>query len=214
MVDILAGDLFGGHVRRRTNDRTRHGAFGLGAINIGDARDTEVGQFHAALPVDHHVGRLDVAVNNAVLVSDFQCVEQLAHHAHGIGQRELAVDIKVRFEFLAADELHHDVGDIAFFTEVEHLHDVGVVHARDGLRLAHESCRVFFCGIRVERGGENGLDRDDAIEPRIAAFVDDAHRTLAENARDLEAAYAFDFLRCGGHFGISQSCAAGALKQP
>ena len=55
-------------------------------------------------------------------------------------------------QLLAADELHHEVGDVAFLGEVVDLHDVRVVEPRDGLRLAREAHRVILRGVR-DRGG-------------------------------------------------------------
>jgi hypothetical protein len=48
----------------------------------GHARDAEVGQLDAPAVVEHHVGRLDVAVHHALLVREGQRVEQFAHDAH------------------------------------------------------------------------------------------------------------------------------------
>jgi len=40
---------------------------------------------------------------------------------------------------------------------------------------------------------EDGLDRHPAAEARIDAFVDDAHRALAEDALDVVAPEGFQF---------------------
>ena len=45
---------------------------------------------------------------------------------------------KKRAQLAPLDELHDQVGDVAFLGEVVHLHDVRVVQPPDGLRLARE----------------------------------------------------------------------------
>ena len=41
-------------------------------------------------------------------------------------------------EFAAADVLHDDVGDLAFLAEIVDLDNIGVIQARNGLRLPRE----------------------------------------------------------------------------
>ncbi len=184
-VDAAAGDLLGRHVRRRAHHGAGLGLFRIGAV-IGHARDAEVRELDSRLAVEHHVGRLDVAVDDARLVRELQRVEQLAHDAHRLLKLEALVGVEEVLELLALDELHDDVGDVALLAEVVHLDDVRMVQPRDRLRLAHEPHRILF-GRRlvVEVALEDGLDRDFAIEPRVQALVDDAHRTLAEHAGEV-----------------------------
>src|SRR4029079_10653032 len=72
--------------------------------------------------------------------------------------------------------------------------------------LAGEARRVFLRRFGVEGALEDGLDRDLAVQPRVHAFVDDAHRALAEDALDVVTP---DFLQVGGlghGWGLSQGC--------
>jgi hypothetical protein len=55
-----------------------------------------------------------------------------------------------------------------------------MVHLRDELRLALES--LLELGGQVRRGDE--LDRDVAVEQRIAGAVDDAHAAAADLVGD------------------------------
>ena len=48
---------------------------------VGDARHAEVGELGVAGGVDHHVGRLDVAVDDPRLVRELERIEQLDHEA-------------------------------------------------------------------------------------------------------------------------------------
>ena len=80
--------------------------------------------FARALHVEHHVRRLDVAVDDAGLVRVVERAQQLAHHAHELPRLEAHVAVEEVLQILAADELHDDEGDLAFLAEVVHLHDV------------------------------------------------------------------------------------------
>jgi hypothetical protein len=128
-----------------------------------------------------------IAMDDAGVVREVERVEQLAHDAHRFLDVEALVGIEEVLQLLAADELHHQVGDVAFLGEVVNLHDVRVVEPRDGLRLAREPHRIILGGVRVEVALEDGLDRDAAVQLRIDALVDDAHRALTERALDVVA---------------------------
>jgi hypothetical protein len=156
----------------------------VGAVEVLHARDAEVGQLRASLRVEHHVGRLDVAVDDAGVVREVERIEQLAHDAHHFLDIEALVRVEEVLQLLAADELHHQVGDLTLLGKVVHLHDVRMVEPRHRLRLAREAHRVVFGGVGVEVALEDRLDRDPAVELRIEPLVHDAHRTLAEGALD------------------------------
>ena len=67
---LSAAQLFGRHVLRRPGARCRGVAGGDGQAEVGDA--------DVAVPVDHHVGRLEVAVEHAALVRGGEPRAQLA----------------------------------------------------------------------------------------------------------------------------------------
>ena len=196
LVDVAAGDLLGRHVGRRADHRAGLRALGLRAVDVLHARDAEVGELGARLRIEHHVRRLDVAMDDAGVVRELERVEQLAHDAHRFPDVEALVRVEEVLQLLAADELHHQVGDVAFLGEVVHLHDVRMVQPRDGLRLAREPHRVVLRGVRIEMALEDRLDRDPAIELRIETLVDDAHGALAERALDVVAPEGLEFCFC------------------
>ena len=127
------------------------------------------------------------------LVGEVQCFAQLAHDVDGFLDVEAFVRVEEVLEFLALDELHHDIRDFAFGAEVVHLHDVGVVQPRDRLGLAVESHRVFPGGVLVEGALQDGLDGDLAVQPGVHPRIDDTHRTLAEHGHNVVAPEALDF---------------------
>ncbi len=184
--DRVAQHLLGRHVAGRAEQGARHGACVRRALHAGDA---EVGQLDAAGSVQHHVGRLHVAVHHAVLVREGQRVQQLAHDAAGIGECEGVPGVEGLQQFAAAHELHHDVGEVSLLAEVEDGDDVGVAQAPGGHRLALEAL-----GVRPRRGrvGDqaalHGLDRHRAAQARVGRLVDHAHRAFAEHPDQLVAA--------------------------
>src|SRR3970282_555045 len=81
------------------------------------------------------------------------------------------------------------------------------------LRLVGEALRVLHRGFRIERALQDGLDRDLAVQPAVVAFVDDAHRALAEDALDIVAPDALGFLGLGHPRRLPQAAARSARRR-
>jgi hypothetical protein len=141
-----------------------------------------------AARVEHHVGRLDVAVDDARLVRQLERIEELAHQAQDRPEVEPLLCMEVILELLALDVLHDDVRELALGAVVVHLHDVRVVQARHGAHFALEAHGIVLGGRLVEGAGKDGLDRHPALEPRVEAVVHEAHGAFPEHALDLVAA--------------------------
>jgi hypothetical protein len=170
------------------------------------ARDAEIGELGVAAGVDHHVGRLDVAVDDPGLVREVERVEQLGHQADDGAEVEALACLEAVLELLALDVLHHDVREIAFGGEVVHLHDIGMVEPCHGAHFALEAHGIGARGGFVERAREDGLDRDPAVELGVVAVVHQAHRPLPEHALDLVAPERFEFVHPWMIQGRSDGC--------
>ena len=83
--------------------------------------------------------------------------------------------------------LHHQVIDPVLAADVVDGADVGVAQRRQAPRFALEPLTDDWIG--GQRRGQD-LDRDGAIEPRVAGRVDFAHTAGAERAGDLVRAEA------------------------
>ena len=82
---------------------------------------------------------------------------------------------------LPAHVLHHDevvaVGRLDFVNG----DDVRVIQRRGGVRLLHESAAAILVADTI---GRQHLDRDLAVEPRIASAIDLAHPSGADEGQD------------------------------
>ena len=137
-------------------------------------------------------------MDDAGLVGELQRIAQLGHDAHGLLEVEALVGVEEVLEFLALDELHHEVGDFALLAEVVHLHDIGVVQARDGLGLADEPHGEVLGRVLVEVALEDGLDRDPPVKARVHPLVNHPHRALSQDAFEVVPAQRFQLRRSHG----------------
>ena len=87
----------------------------------------------------------------------------------------------------AFDQLHDERADAARILEAVNLRDVRMIERREHLRLAAEAREAL--GI-VGNGGEQDLDRDLAIQLRIARAIHLAHAAGAQQGDDLVRAEA------------------------
>ena len=71
-------------------------------------RQAEVGDLHPALLVEQDVLRLDVAVDDAVVVGVLQGLADLRHDGQGLARRELA-GVQQPPQVHAVDEFHEEV---------------------------------------------------------------------------------------------------------
>ena len=175
--DHLAGQLLRRHVVRRADDGSCHRPLLLG---IGDARNAEIGELDLPAVRQHHVGGLDVSMDDALLMRVVQRLQQLRDDANRFVERRALTGVENLLELAPAHELHHDVGEVVLLTEVVGRHDVRMGHAGRGMCLAQEPLRVVPRGV-VRCVLADGLDRDRAVQCRIDGFVHDAHGALAEH---------------------------------
>ena len=143
------------------------------AQQLGDA---EVRDLHPALLVEQDVLRLDVAVDDALLV---RVLERLAdgRHDHQRLLRRQLPRLQQLPQAHAVHKLHQQVIEAVGLAEVIDGDDVGMVEPGQGLRLAREplgKARVFLL-----LAGQD-LERHKAVEPRLARLIDHAHAAAAQ----------------------------------
>ncbi len=111
--------LLGRHVMGRAHHAAGDGQV-LAVQQLGDA---EVGQHHAALGLDQDVGRLQIAVNDALAVGVVDGAGDRLQDLHPLVHRQARPQLGQR---PPGDEIHHDVVG----ADLVHRHDVRVVQPR------------------------------------------------------------------------------------
>ena len=178
--------LLRGHVGRRADpDPGRgQGRHDRGALvgHLGDAEVRELGDVQTR---QQHVGGLDVAVDDAVLVGVLQGIRDLADQARGAleGQHALVQQV---LERAAADVFHHDVGQAVRLAGGEDAHDVRVVEDGDRARFPLEAAQELGIVGEVAR---QDLDRDDLAGLGVAAAIDRGHAAPVDQVLQQVAPY-------------------------
>ncbi len=160
-VDRHTRYLLGRHVFRRAErcPGLRHAR----GRHVGDA---EVGELAAARGRDHHIGRLDVAVDDAVLL---RVVERVGHLRGDLrrrgerGARQLAQHLLQR---ASLEQLHRDVGHAGVLADVEDGDDIRMVEAAGRARFAQEALAHLVQDLGRQLRQQR-LDRDFALDQRI-----------------------------------------------
>ncbi len=158
------------------------------------------------------VGRLDVAVDDAVLEGVVERAVALEDDLDRLLERQQRVGVAVLLERAARHVLHHDVR-IAFFRHrIVDRRDVRMIELAGQGGFVEEDAlkapeRVGVGGV----GGHEHLDRDFTVREGIARVEDAAGRALAELAqhRILADAFRYTGLQEGGNVAHARACGDG-----
>ncbi len=125
---------------------------------------------------DKNIGRLDVAMNNALRVRSVECVGNLdAQRQQRIEfHRTVADDM---FQRRAVKKLHDDERFAVLLTDVVNGTNIRMVEGRRGPRLAAETFQRLAVLRNIFR---KEFQSDKTIEPRVLGFVDNTHPAAAE----------------------------------
>src|SRR5262249_20299635 len=136
----------------------------------------------ASLLVDENVLRLNVAMNDAFLVSKLQSVADLAND----GQRPFgrqAARLHELAQVEAVHILHEEVVHAADLAEIVHGDNLRMADACQGAGFAHEALRK---GGVLPGERRQDLERDQSVKLDLPGLVNRAHSTLAEKLYDFE----------------------------
>jgi hypothetical protein len=150
------------------------------ARGIDRLSEAEIEHLHGAVVAHLDIGGLQIAVNDAALVSLFDGVRDLARDAERLLHRQRAAADALG-EILAVHELHDERvrGPLCF--DAVDLRDMRVIERSEQMRFALEPREPF----RIRRkDARQDLDGDVAIELRIARAIDLAHASGTDGADD------------------------------
>ena len=173
--DALAGELLGGHVGGRAG---ADGVFGHLVAGDGEA---EIGDAHGSAAVDHDVGGLEVAVEDAAVVGRGEAGAELAGDLQGLILGEPADAPQEAGEVFAVDVFHGDELLALEFADVEDAADVWMGDLAGEADLRAEAFEPFFVGGK--EGGEE-LEGDGLVEGHVVGAIDLAHAAAAEQFDD------------------------------
>ncbi len=184
MIDGQPARLLGRDVARRAHQVAGAGlvlAAAVGRQQLGDAEVEQLDLVVVAGPVQEHVLRLEVAVDDALVVRGRQRLAHAVDDAPDLGQGQRRAR-RTLAQVLAAQHLHHqEAAAVGQLAHGEHVDDAGVADAVDRARLLHEA------GDRVEVHAQLGpqhLDRDPLADDRVHRLVHEAHAAFAEQPLD------------------------------
>ena len=168
---VIAGEVIVGDIDRLA---------AIGPECLQRLREPEVEHFHSAIRRDLDVGRFEIAVNDALFVRGLERLGDLLRDRQRFVNRDRATRDPLR-QVLPGHELHSEGLHVARLFEAEDLRDVWVIQRSERLGFTLEAGHTVRVGR--ERLGQD-LDRDGAIEARIAGFVDFAHAARADGGQD------------------------------
>ena len=182
-VDRSPHDLLGRHVLDRPDEHAgvRELRLLIGRVRLGDAEIEDLHVVPATRALDeHHVRRLEVAMNDPRGVGDVERRAHLPGDVDADRNRQLAVTPQLRGERLALEQLHDEVHvALVAASEVEDLDDVLVLDARGVLRLAEKAASDLL----VERDpvdASDQLHRDGAVHRQVGRSIHDPHAARPE----------------------------------
>ena len=141
----------------------------------------EIGDHDLAAAVEHDVGGLQVAMENAFGVRGGESGAKLARDLDGLVLRQAADAAQQRGQVFAVDVLHGEEGLAVDFAHVVDAANVGMRNAAGDADFVAKALEQSL--IAGGRFGQE-LERDGLAEREVVGAIDFAHASLAEQRDD------------------------------
>ncbi len=149
---------------------------------VDQLSQAEVGDLHPPLTIEQDILRLDVAMDDSLLVRELQRVAELRHDRHRLLRRQMP-DLEHPAEVRAVHVLHEEVVPPLHLPEIINRDDVGMVQPSQRPRLADEPLLKARIAIDARR---KDFERDQPIEPAMACLVHHPHSAAPHQFDDFE----------------------------
>ena len=149
-------------------------------LAVHPLRETEVQHLDPAVVADHDVGRLEIAVGDALLVRGRHRVRQGNRDLEEPAERE-TLSWKQLGQRLPLHQLHRDEVNAAGLFDRVHRDDVGVVERGNRPGLAGEAQAAVVVGGQLRR---QDLERHLATERGVLRLIHHAHPAGADLPHD------------------------------
>ena len=181
--------LLRGHIAGRAQDRPPARLTGIDVELFGQAEVADLGDSHGTLRTlrthrsygKQHIGRLEIAMDDAGAVRRGDGVRQLLDQAGGRFRRQRGA-VEVVRQRAAVAVFQHQIRTAVVDAVLEHLDDVRMLQAGNGLGLVPEALSLV-AGRRFLRADH--LQGDKAVERRLPRLVHHAHAAAAQLGQDL-----------------------------
>src|SRR4029077_220534 len=175
-IHVSTVDLLGGHVLDTSDELA-----GAGDVLCPDPSNSEVDQLDGAILQQHYVPRLDVSVNDALLMRICESITDLDHDAQLFFQEQRPIGAEGYIQALAFEKLHDEIGHSLLDPKIIDGHDVGVSKLAHGLRFPIEALQERW--IIDDRAGHH-LDANQSSDRRIHCLVHDSHTASTDDFED------------------------------
>ncbi len=197
LVERVSLDLLGAHVGRRTD---AHDEGGVGLHPLADVqRQAEIGDLHVVLIIDQDVGRLDVAMDDALPVGVVQRHAAFENDADRAVDGQQMLERAVALERLAREVFHHHVSLVGLDRCIVDADDVRMFETTGDRLFRLEQLDEAPVPLRLVAylvAEANVLERHRLRIIRTLGEIHDGRRATPDLAQDPIAA---DFLRQSVH---------------
>ncbi len=157
------------------------GAIAVAEIGVlqWEERQPEIEHFHGAVGIEHQIGGLDIAMNDARGVSHGQAARcAWRTYVERLRSRQRTLFVYELPEGFAVEVLHDEEIDAVDCAGVERRDDVRRVEPADRFHLAP---KTVLTGWRPDQPRRDQLDRDRFFQMHVLRSVNLAHAALSQH---------------------------------